>query len=203
MNQTIQDWQEVLNFWFEDTQATFVVPPAKMKLWFEKNHLVDQHIHQQFGSLIEEALAGGLTRWETTIEGTLGKILLLDQFTRNCFRNSAKSFAGDSLALNLSLSAINSGKHLHLPPIQRVFLYLPLEHSEQIEYQDQCVALFAELAKEVPKDHHQLYENYYQYAVKHQEIIARFGRFPHRNEVLGRSSTEEEVAFLKLPGSRF
>jgi uncharacterized protein (DUF924 family) len=147
-------------------------------------------------------LAGGLRDWdrEPDLEpyGALARLVLLDQFTRNVFRGSARAFAGDELARDAALALIERGGERALSPVQRVFVYLPLEHAEDMALQQRSVALFEALAAEDPG-----LESTADYARRHREVIARFGRFPHRNAALGRESTAEERAYLAQPGSGF
>jgi uncharacterized protein (DUF924 family) len=129
--------------------------------------------------------------------------LLTDQFPRNIYRESARAFAFDAKALAWCLGGIISGLHLGLRPIERVFFYFPLEHAESLEYQEQSVGLFRDLLATVPLDQKSVFENFLDFAVCHRDIIARFGRFPHRNKIIGRPSTPEEAAFLEEQGSSF
>jgi uncharacterized protein (DUF924 family) len=181
----------VLQFWFGDE----AVP---REAWFRKDPAFDRRIAQTFGAQIEQALAGGLTAWDATPDGALARIVLLDQFTRNAFRDTPHAFAGDALALAAAQALRARGDDLALPPLRRVFAYLPFEHAEDMALQRQSVALFESLAAADPA-----LEPQADYARRHALVIERFGRFPHRNAVLGRVSSAEEEAFLQQPGSRF
>lgn len=183
--------REVLHFWFGDED---VARPE----WFRKDPAFDDAIRQRFGALVEQALAGGLAEWAATPEGALARILLLDQFTRNIFRDTPRAFQGDPLALAAARALVESGAERTLTPRQRTFVYLPLEHAESREMQAEAMRLFGALAQEHPQTADSL-----EWAAKHQVIIERFGRFPHRNLQLGRVSTDEERAFLLGPDSSF
>jgi uncharacterized protein (DUF924 family) len=149
------------------------------------------------GQLVEGAVAGELERWENSDRGLVALILLLDQFTRNIYRNTPAAFSGDARALDLAQRTIVAGHHQRLPAIHQVFLYMPLEHSENIDTQEECVTLFEELAAVTG---HEQIENFCRYAVAHREVIEQFGRFPHRNAILGRESTPGEIEYLKIHG---
>jgi uncharacterized protein (DUF924 family) len=185
--------QSVLDFWFGQ--------PASAKArdeWFKKDLAFDALIHSRFSELINEALAGGLTHWMQDSAGALARTVVLDQFTRNVFRGSARAFAGDSLALAAARVMVAQGWHLSLPPLQRWFVYLPFEHSEALAVQHDSMRLFDELAQRHPE-----MADARLWAWKHFEVIQRFGRYPHRNALLGRHSTAAELAFLQQPGSSF
>lgn len=188
----------VLTFWFGDAAVDDVSYGARRKLWFRKYDAVDREIRDRFSSLYDCACAGELQTWRNSRKGRLALVILLDQFPRNMFRGMAKAFATDVMAREVAREAIALGDDQALPPEQRFFLYLPLEHSEDLSDQDLSVALFKALAETYPH-----LVDTYDYALKHQEVVARFGRFPHRNAVLGRASTPEEVEFLQQPGSSF
>jgi uncharacterized protein (DUF924 family) len=183
--------QAVLDVWFGDTE---VDRPE----WFRKDPAFDDRIRQRFGALIERALAGDLDRWADTPRSALARIVLLDQFTRNVFRDTPRAFAGDAQALAAARQMVAQGFDRALPPLERGFVYLPFEHAESAEVQAESLRLFGALAAEAPALADKL-----MWAEKHAHVIARFGRYPHRNAVLGRVSTPEEVAFLAEPGSRF
>jgi uncharacterized protein (DUF924 family) len=190
------DAQAVLDFWFE---AVGSPEHGQVRAeWFRKDAAFDAQIAQRFGAQVEQALAGGLADWAVQPTGALARIVLLDQFTRNMFRDTARAFAGDALALAAARALVAEGSDAALRPEQRVFAYLPFEHDESMAMQDESVRLFTALAAEAPA-----LQNMLDYAHKHRAVIARFGRFVHRNELLGRVSTAEELAFLKEPGSRF
>jgi len=183
--------QAVLDFWFGDGDA------ARGE-WFRKDAAFDASIRERFGALLERALSGDLPDWQQSPETALARIVLLDQFTRNVFRDTPRAFAGDALALAAARRMVADGRDRALSPLRRAFVYLPFEHAEDLAAQDEAVRLFSELAAEKPELADML-----DYAQRHHAVIARFGRFPHRNAVLGRASTAEEIAFLEQPGSRF
>jgi uncharacterized protein (DUF924 family) len=157
----------------------------------------------RFQALVGEVGAGTHREWLATPHGALALILLTDQFPRNIFRDSPRAFALDPLALEFANAAIDAGFVQKLRPIERVFCYLPLEHSETLADQDRSVELFMALHAAVADDDKELFAGYLDFAVRHRVVIERFGRFPHRNRVLGRVSTGEEMAFLQQPGSSF
>ena len=189
--------QDVLDFWFgAPGSPTFGQPRRE---WFVKNDDFDHTIRERFGATIDQALAGGLREWDAQgPQGALARILVLDQFTRNAHRNTPLSFAGDALALAAARALVDSGADKQLPPQLRAFTYMPFEHAEDAYMQERAVELFGVLAAEHPG-----FDEMLDYAHRHRGVIARFGRFPHRNEILGRASTPDEVDFLRQPGSRF
>lgn len=188
----------VLDFWFLPVGTPGHDRPRAE--WFRKDDAFDDAIRQRFGALVDTALAGNLADWDDSAEGGLARILLLDQFTRNLFRSTARAFAGDAAALALATQLVSSGRDKNLPPIRRWFVFMPFEHSESLLDQERSVALFAGLRREAQEP---AFESAYDYAERHRAIIERFGRFPHRNAALGRASTPEELEFLKQPGSSF
>ena len=166
-------------------------------MWFRKDPAFDAEIRTRFGDATAIALAGGYGEWCGTPEGSLARVLLLDQFPRNIHRDTPTSFAGDARALATAKDAVDRGLDRALDPYQRWFLYLPFEHAEDRDAQARSLALFGALAGETG-----LAEPL-EWAQKHADVIARFGRYPHRNAILERVSTAEELAFLERPGSRF
>jgi uncharacterized protein (DUF924 family) len=189
--------QEVLDFWFLPVQAEGY-GKARAE-WYRKNAQFDASIAERFGDAIRQAVAGGLREWDAEgAQGTLARILVLDQFTRNAFRGKPASFAGDALALAAAIELVASGADRALTPLQRWFAYTPFEHAEDARMQEKSVTLFADLSGYGPD-----FASALDYAHRHRGVIARFGRFPHRNAILGRASTPEELAFLSLPGSGF
>lgn len=186
--------QAVLDFWFGGE--------LPRKEWFQKSEAFDRQIAQRFGAQIAQALEGGLLAWDAEgPQAALARILVLDQFCRNVHRDTPLAFAGDQQGLAAALDLIDAGEDQRLPPFQRAFVYMPLEHAEQLPMQEQAVALFTRLAASEPGN--QGLAGMLDYARRHREVIRRFGRFPHRNEILQRASTPAEVAFLKQPGSKF
>ena len=189
--------RDILDFWFLPPSADGHGKPREA--WFRKDDAFDALIRARFGSLVEQAVAGGLREWDQQgPQGTLARILLLDQFTRNGWRGTPAAFAGDALALAAAAALADSGADQTLLPVQRWFAYMPFEHAEDARMQERAVELFSALAEA-----NEGYQGVLDYAHRHRDVIARFGRFPHRNEILGRASTLEEIAFLAQPGSRF
>lgn len=199
----IAPWLPLLEWWFGSAESPSEVAKAKGKLWFGKSRTQDAEAQSQFGDLVESALTGGLKEWAETPDGWLALVLLLDQLPRMIYRDTPKAYSGDERARQLVAHGLKLGRDQHLDPVQRTFIYLVLEHTENIDAQNQAVALFAELLPLLPATDRAFLTGSLDYAERHRNIIARFGRFPHRNEVLGRASTPEEIEFLKEPGSRF
>jgi len=182
----------VLDFWFQPAGG---YRPE----WFRKDAAFDAAIREGFAGDVEAALTGTLPA-AASAEDQLARIILLDQFTRNMFRGTARAFAGDAQALKLATELVASGRDKNLDPWHRWFAYLPFEHSESLIEQERSVALYTALAREMQAP---AFDSALDYAEKHRVIIARFGRFPHRNAILGRESSAEETEFLKQPGSSF
>ena len=182
----------VLDFWFQPAGG---YRPE----WFRKDESFDAAIRERFAAEVDTALAS-TSPGAADDTGLLARILLLDQFTRNIFRGTPRAFAGDAQALALATQLVSSGRDKNLNPWQRWFAYLPFEHSESLIDQERSVALYAALAREMQAP---AFDSALDYAEKHRVIIARFGRFPHRNAILGRESSAEESEFLKQPGSSF
>ena len=190
-----RSWQSVLDFWFLTPEHAD--HGTSRPEWFRKDAVFDDSIRTQFGAMLESALAGGFREWDADLHGALARIVLLDQFPRNAFRDTPRAFAGDALAQEAALAMIESGRDRLLHPLERWFVYLPLEHAENLELQERSVGLFSALAKDEGMG------DILEYATRHRDIIARFGRFPHRNRIIGRASTPDEIEFLKQPGSGF
>jgi uncharacterized protein (DUF924 family) len=168
------------------------------KCWFSRNETFDAMLRERFGATIDAALTGALDSWTETPLGALALVIVLDQFSRNCHRHTPRAFAADHRALRIAQQMVASGADVLLPGVHhRAFVYLPFEHDETLASQQESLRLFKQL-KDEPEG-----ASYYGSAVSHARIIERFGRFPHRNAVLGRQSTAEEKAFLKQPGSSF
>lgn len=189
-------WQPILDFWFLPADAPGY--GQSRPEWFRKDDAFDADIRIRFGHLLEQALAGDFASWETTPQGALARIVLLDQFTRNVFRDSARAFAGDTIALASAQALVANGGDRQLAPLQRWFIYLPFEHAEDLVLQDRSVALFTQLQQQ-----NDSFAGARDYALQHQALIARFGRFPHRNALLGRASTPAELEYLRQPGAGF
>jgi uncharacterized protein (DUF924 family) len=191
--------QSVLDFWFgpaDDPGHTSTRPQ-----WFRKDADFDAQIVQRFGALIEQALQSGLEEWRAPPVAplpTLASVIVLDQFTRNAFRGTARAFAGDPVALRAARALVDTGLDRELTGIQRQFAYLPFEHAEDRALQRRSVELFSQLGRDEPA-----LAGLLEWAQRHHDIVERFGRFPHRNVLLGRISSAEEIEFLKQPGSGF
>ncbi|APC16434.1 hypothetical protein BLL42_12090 [Pseudomonas frederiksbergensis] len=196
-------WQPLLEWWFGLADNPNDVAARQGTLWFGKRDSQDLEARRRFGDLVEQALAGGLTEWTQRPEGWLALVLLLDQLPRMIFRQTPQSFAGDVSAQALVAQGIAADFDRQLLPIQRVFIYLVFEHCEHLAVQNEAISRFADLLAQQPEADRAVFADNLDYAERHQKIIARFGRFPHRNEILGRESTPEELAFLSGPGSRF
>lgn len=177
-------YQEVLNFWFHELEP---------KMWFEKSDALDKTIRERFGELHEQAKNAELYAWRNTAKGALAEIIVLDQFSRNIYRDTPEAFASDPLALALAQVAIDKGVDGELTNAERIFLYLPYMHSESALIHEVALKLYTALGEQTNLD----------FERKHKAIIDRFGRYPHRNTILGRESTDEEVEFLQQPGSSF
>jgi uncharacterized protein (DUF924 family) len=186
---------KVLDFWFGPAGSAQRL--AARDVWFRKDQAFDTEIRERFAPMVTIALAGGYGEWCANAEGSLARVLLLDQFTRNIHRGTAASFAGDARALATAAQAIERGLDRRLDPYGRWFLYIPFEHSEDRSMQERSLALFTALAAETGLTEPLVW------ARRHADVVARFGRYPHRNVILGRASTPAEIAFLAEPGSRF
>jgi uncharacterized protein (DUF924 family) len=189
----------VLDFWFGPPDDPGHAQSRAQ--WFQKDDAFDALIGQRFGPLIERALVGGIDDWLTRPVDplpALARVIVLDQFTRNVFRGTARAFAGDAMALQTARALVASGADRALTGVQRQFAYLPFEHAEDLSHQRTAVQLYQQLAADDPAR-----ADLVVWAQKHLDVVARFGRFPHRNVALGRASTAEEAAFLLTPGSGF
>lgn len=201
-------WAPLLDWWFgpadtiDRTDAT-AVSREKHKLWFGYRAKQDAEARERFGVFVQDALAGRLKNWRQEPEGWLAEILLLDQLTRMLFRHTPDAFSGDARALALARKGIEEGWHQRLPPIAHVFVYLPFEHDESAASQAMAVEYFSALAVQCRPEERKVFADFLDYARRHQDVIRRFGRFPHRNVILGRPSTAEEAAYLAKPGSGF
>jgi uncharacterized protein (DUF924 family) len=196
--------EAVLDFWFGTCGPDGGLDPAKQKMWFGDGRRHDAAIRKRFGALHERACRGELERqWPATPRGSIALIIVLDQFSRHIHRGSAAAFAQDPAAQRTAVAGINVGADRELIPAQRAFYYIPLEHAEDIELQRLGVRCFDGLARTVAPAWRTDYESFLGYARRHLEIIERFGRFPHRNQALGRQSTAAEIRFLRKPGSSF
>jgi uncharacterized protein (DUF924 family) len=195
---------DVLEFWFGTLDESGGSDEKHRHRWFKKSPAFDEQILSQFAWLHATLLAQGhkTFRFDSSKE-TLAAIIVLDQFSRNMYRETAGMFASDEVALGYALDLIALGEDKKLPRAMRTFAYMPLMHSERLLVQNRCIALFQEMAAELTGSAKKAVEFNVSFAIKHREIIEKFGRFPHRNQVLGRTSTEAETTFLEQPGSSF
>ena len=187
--------EDIVDFWF-GAEGSPERGRARAE-WFRKDAAFDDAIRARFGATVERALGGGYEAWDATPAGALARVVVLDQFTRNIFRDTPRAFAGDARALAAADAAVARGFDRAVDAVQRAFFYLPFEHAEDVAMQHRSLALFGDLARATGDD------TLLVWARRHADVIFRFGRYPHRNAVLGRASTPEEVEFLAQPGSRF
>lgn len=197
-----QHIEEILGFWFGPLNSGFP-ESSKDELWWMGKPESDRLITELFGHKVHQALRGELDHWAEEPRGRLALILLLDQFTRTIFRGSADAFSGDSKALKLTLEGVHQSLDQALEFSERTFFYMPLEHAEDMEMQELCITCFESMLREVSGVHKLKVESWLDFAFQHHRQIEKFGRFPHRNDVLGRSSTPEELAFLLQTKSRW
>ncbi|MGV3523412.1 MAG: DUF924 family protein [Candidatus Sericytochromatia bacterium] len=194
--------EDVMDYWF-GSPAQPLSASQQFERWFGSDAAQDNALRERFGPLLAAAEAGELNPWTSAPLSLLALIIVLDQFSRNLYRGSAKAFSNDSRGLALARLAVDKGWDQQLLPIQRMFVYLPFEHSEELDHQRQAVALFEQLEAQVSPSEKERFAVFTDYARRHQDVVERFGRFPHRNDRLGRQSTPEEEAFLATPGSSF
>lgn len=188
---------EVINFWFGPLGSADLPTSDRTSLWFGEDDVIKQHFVSAFTKEYEEAIGGGLSVWEDTPRGVLALILLLDQYSRYKYKRTAEAFLQDEKALSLCLNGINEGMDHAITLIERVFFYMPLVHAEDSEIQEKSIRLFQELVTLSMPETTQIYQLFLAYSYAHFRVIKEFGRFPQRNSVLGRESTEAELAFLK------
>ncbi len=195
----------VLDFWFGNPGEGEVPPPELSRMWWAKDQKTDDYIRNNFESLLINAREGKLREWEKTPRGELALIILLDQFSRNIYRDTPGAFSQDAQALETAAKGIEKGFDKGLHPVMRVFFYMPFMHSEDLEMQERSIALFGGLERDFtsPPELAKMLSSNRDYAERHYSIIKRFGRYPHRNAILGRESTYGEIEFLKQPGSSF
>lgn len=196
---------DVLSVWFG---AADDPPAARQQRWFMPDPAFDAELRGRFGDLVEAAARGELDAWQATARGALALVIVLDQFPRNIFRGTARAFAQDERALGVARAAVAAGRDRELAYLERVFLYLPYEHAEDRATQRESLRLYQALrdgavAAGAPEDIVKWLDVTLDYARRHAVIIERFGRYPHRNAILGRTSTGEELEFLQEPGSSF
>ncbi len=203
MSDSLTSATDILYFWFGDLDADGMADEAHSSQWWQKSEAFDTLIRERFARLHDRAVLGHLDHWTHTPDGRLAFVILLDQFSRNMFRDTPQMYAADPLALTVAKEGIEQRVDIQLPFHHRVFLYMPLMHAENLETQNRCVELFERLAEQSRGRAAEAARGNLDFAIAHRDIVARFGRFPHRNEILGRESTPEEKAFLEQPGSSF
>jgi uncharacterized protein (DUF924 family) len=195
--------EELLSFWFGELDEHGHADGEHARRWYMKNEAFDEELRSRFGELHAAVVGGQHEGWLASDRGRLAYVIVLDQLSRNLFRGTGRMFAADARALEVALDGVAAGADRRLRHDERAFLYMPLMHSEEPAVQDRCVELFAAWRDELPPDRRAGVERSLDYAERHRVIVRRFGRFPHRNELLGRTSTPEELAFLAQPGSSF
>lgn len=194
---------QILDYWLGNVESSVVPSNKRYQIWFGKNQNTDDELRQLFGDDLGKAIAGAYDNWAESARGTLALIILFDQFSRNVYRGMPQAFDQDKLALDLCLYGIEKQFDHDISLIERVFFYMPLMHAEDLDAQTTSMRAFQILVELALPETRDVFENFLDYAIKHYEIIRRFGRYPHRNETLGRTSTEQEIEFLKGPDSSF
>lgn len=205
MSLDTKEIERILDFWFGDLKENEIPSEEHRKKWWIKDPENDLQIKNQFGDLLELAKMGALDSWKTASDGSLALIILLDQFSRNIYRDDKKAFTQDEMAVRICLEGIEKGYDKKLHPVKRTFFYMPLMHSENMKIQERSVECFSNLAYEFtkPETIAKTVSGSHEYALKHYEIVKRFGRYPHRNDILERESRPDELEFLSGPGSSF
>lgn len=204
MTSPIRLAQDVLDFWIGDARHSAEAARARNKLWFVKSDLTDANIRNRYSGLPDLLMSGVAINWANDgASGRLAAIIALDQFPRNMFRGSSRAFDYDGLALKLTKAGIQAGHDTSLSEVERKFFYLPLEHSEDPADQVLCVRMYEQLCGDCRSEFKEICESALDYARQHKAVIDQFGRYPHRNAVLSRASTPEEIAFIETPGSGF
>lgn len=195
--------EDILDFWFGKATDAKRVAQQQNPLWWSKNAAIDAEIRTRFEPRLLALAAEAPGAAPATARDRLARIVLFDQMPRNMYRGTPAAFATDPLARQLALAALDTSDEAALRPIERVFLYMPLEHAEDRALQAESVARYHALRDAAPDDERPLFQGYLDFAIRHRDIVERFGRFPHRNALLGRPSTPEEIEFLQQPGSSF
>jgi uncharacterized protein (DUF924 family) len=194
---------DIIQFWFGPLDPQGCADPVHSARWWKKDPAFDEEIRRRFAEVHRAVGAREMDDWLGSARGRLAQIVVLDQFSRNMFRDAPAMFACDARGLQLTLEGLERGDDGALPRDMRVFFYMPLQHAEDLALQERAVALFTRLRDQAPPALREKYAYYLSYAERHRDIVARFGRFPHRNAILGRPSSDEELAFLEQPGSSF
>ena len=194
----------MLDYWLGDAKNDAEAADEKMKLWFKKSETTDADIAEHFLDLMAPLANGLAQEWaDQGLQQRLAAIIALDQFSRNLFRDTKHAFANDPLALSLTKDTLSKGEDARLSEVERIFLYLPLEHSEDMADQDLSVHKYTELAEDARPAFKALCENTLDYAIRHRDVIDQYGRFPHRNAILKRTNTDAETDYLSQPGAGF
>ena len=188
--------EAILGFWFKEKLLSAPQIDGRMDVWFGEDPLFDEEVARQFADDVEQASSGNLDHWAQEPRGRLALIIVLDQFRRNIYRNSPEAFDSDKAALRLCIEGAMQQKDRSLSPIERVFFYMPLQHAESAKVQKKSVEIFNKLAAAVSATYKETFETVAQFAELHADIIDQFGRFPHRNKILGRPNTPEEEEYL-------
>jgi uncharacterized protein (DUF924 family) len=194
---------EILSFWFKEQELSAPQIDRRMDTWFGQDPVFDHELEKEFADDVERACQGELDHWAAEPRGRLALIILIDQFRRNIYRNTKKAFAMDKLALKLCVEGAMEKKDKGLSPIQKVFFYMPLQHAESTRVQAKSVELFTRLAQSVSPTYQETFLTIAQFAELHKDIIDQFGRFPHRNKLLGRENTPEENEYLASDSPSF
>jgi len=194
---------EILSFWFKEQELSAPQIDRRMDTWFGQDPVFDHELEKEFADDVERACQGELDHWAAEPRGRLALIILIDQFRRNIYRNTKKAFAMDKLALKLCVEGAMEKKDKGLSPIQKVFFYMPLQHAESTRVQAKSVELFTRLAQSVSPTYQETFLTIAQFAELHKDIIDQFGRFPHRNKLLGRENTPEENEYLASDSPNF
>lgn len=195
--------EEILTFWFKEQALTAPQIDRRMDIWFGSDPVFDHEVTEQFGNDAELACAGQLDYWAELPRGRLALIILIDQFRRNIHRGTRKAFSKDMLALKLCVEGAMKKKEQDLAPIEKVFFYMPLQHAESRKVQAKSVEIYRRLAQSVSPTYRETFETVLQFAELHKDIIDQFGRFPHRNQLLGRENTSEEDEYLSADAPNF
>lgn len=197
------DIQRILDFWFVDEPMTQPSLDSRMERWFGSGPEFDELIRRDFGTLVEKVSDGSLSRWSETIEGRLALIILLDQFRRNIHRGTREAFSRDAMALKLCVEGAMTGAYRDLDPFRQAFFFMPLQHAESLKIQERSLRIYRGLVGAVSETLKATFTTFAEFAELHYDIIRAFGRFPHRNRILGRENTPEEAEYLDGGALRF
>lgn len=198
-----QNIEDILDFWFGYFPTEYSADDSKHDMWFGNGADYDQEIFLKFGEVYHRAIEGECDDWQEIQRGSLALIILLDQFSRHIYRGSAEAFAQDAKAVEVCIEGMICGHDQLLHPVERSFYYMPLQHAENLEHQGLSLKAYSQLVEDVIPKYREPFEANLEYAKKHSFVIENFGRFPELNEILGRESSEEELAFMQLPEYSF